>query len=136
MKIVVNVAQDFMIMDKKNAFYAKIQFRIARLAKVAFNVQNALITQFGTKKIKNVNVLYVIAYFKNKYLKSIFYQNHLKHLKFVAKLVSNACLTVKNAKVMAHAKNIKNAKMDNIDHNKHKNVQMFAKMIKLVCIVF
>ena len=65
-KIAVNVSLDFMTMGKKNVFYAKIQFLIAR---------------------------YVL----------------------------NDCLTVKNAKTMAHAKNIKNVRLINIDHNKHKN---------------
>ena len=44
MKIVVYVALDFMIMGKKNAFYAEIQYNIARFAKITINVKNVLIT--------------------------------------------------------------------------------------------
>ena len=44
MKIVVYVVLDFMIMGKKNVFYAEIQFHIANLAKITLNAKNVLIT--------------------------------------------------------------------------------------------
>ena len=115
---------------KKNVFYAEIQLYIARFAKITLNVKNVLITQFGMKLIKNVSALIVIHILKTNNSQSIFYQNTQETLTFIVKLVSKDCLTVKNVKTTEHVKNIKNARMDSIDHNKHKNAQKFAKMIK------
>ena len=44
MKIVVYAELNFMIMGKKNVFYAEIQLYIARFAKITLNVKNVLIT--------------------------------------------------------------------------------------------
>ena len=41
---VVYVALDFMIMVKKNVFYAEIQLCFARFAKIMLNAKNVLIT--------------------------------------------------------------------------------------------
>ena len=115
---------------KKNVFYAEIQLCIARFAKIALNVKNVLTTQFGVKLIKNVSALYVIHILKTNNSQNIFYQNTLETLTFIVKLVSKNFQIVKNVKTTEHVKNIKNARMDTIDHNKHKNAQKFAKMIK------
>ena len=42
----------------------------------------------------------------------------------------NCFLTAKNVKMTALVKNIKNARMDSIDHYKHNNAWKYAKMIK------
>ena len=48
----------------------------------------------------------------------------------IARLALNDLLTVRNVIMMELAKNIKNARMSNIEYYKHKNALTFAKIIK------
>ena len=112
---------------KKNVFYAEIQLCIARFAKITLNVKNVLITQFGVKLIKNVSALYVIHILKTNNSQKIFYQNTQETLTFIVKLVSKNFQIVKNVKMTEHVKNIKNARMDTIDHN---NTRMHRNLLK------